>query len=330
MNNTEFIKKDNTIIPKIIGSDYNLEPGKIYTLTSEGFPGQLFLKLSDISLAIPKKIFSLKKDEIFKNRILTYFNNTDKKTVGVMLAGIKGTGKTLFAKTIALESGLPIIIVDGNVPAGKLSNYFDKIKQTPMCLLFDEVEKKWDTEDMLTFLDGLSDNSKKLILLTCNKLNKVSEYMQDRCSRIRYLRKYSDTENIELIDQILEYNNIKGNDAIDLAFYIKNYIKLLSVDNICSFIEEYVLFKDKYDLNSLLEFMNLTKIDRNLTKETVNNNKIVTTETENKEKNNLNLNEDLTVIEKQYNLKSSDLIEAVKNYVFEKSFEKENKLDQLF
>ena len=55
--------------------------------------------------------------------------------------------------------------------------------------------------------------------------------MQDRCSRIRYLRKYSDTENIELIDQILEYNNIKGNDAIDLAFYIKNYIKLLSVDN---------------------------------------------------------------------------------------------------
>lgn len=62
-----------------------------------------------------------------------------------MLAGTKGTGKTVLAKVIAKESGLPIIIVDGNYPAQYLSKFFKGFK-TPVCIIFDEIEKKWRTD----------------------------------------------------------------------------------------------------------------------------------------------------------------------------------------
>lgn len=315
MNNTEFIKIDDIIIPKPIGADYNMESGKIYNLNYNRMSGEVYMELSDVTLSIPKKVFYLKKDLSFKDRILTYFDNTNKHTTGVMLAGVKGTGKTLCAKIIAIESKLPIVIVSESVPAAKLTTYFDKIKETPMCLLFDEVEKKWNTEEMLTFLDGLSDNSKKLIILTCNNLNRVSEYMQDRCSRIRYLRKYTDTENIELINQILEYNDISGDEANDVSFYIKNYMELLSIDNICSFIEEYKIFKEKYTLDDIFEYMNLTKTDRKFTKETVDNEKIKSNSEEKAKSKAIDLKNAIEILSTEYSTMPSTIKKVLENEI---------------
>ena len=272
MSNIEFIKVGNKILPKDEGLDYKIEPGKIYDLRYNGFSGEFYIVESDVNLVLPEKIFDLKRDKNFRDRILTYYNNTNKKNIGVMLAGVKGTGKTLCAKLIAKESKLPILIPDESIRMSKLYSFFDKIKNTEFCILFDEIEKKYDTEEMLSFLDGLSTNSKKLIIMTCNELNKVSKYMKDRCSRIRYLREYSDTENIELINEVLLYNGIQGKELKDVSFYIKNYMNLLSIDNITSFIEEYVLFKDKYTLDELFSIMNLTRTNRNFDKENYDEN----------------------------------------------------------
>ena len=98
------------------------------------------------------------------------------------------------AKILAKESGLPIIVVNPDYPEGKLIKFF-KSFTTPVCVLFDEVEKNFKTEYMLDFLDGVEKTAQKLVIMTCNDLSKVSQYMQDRCSRIRYLRRYSPDEN---------------------------------------------------------------------------------------------------------------------------------------
>ena len=269
MNNTEFVKINNKIYPKSKGMDYELECGKIYNLVYDGFSNTSILELNENILNMPKKIYESNKDKLFKERVLTYYKNADTQTTGVMLAGTKGTGKSLLAKLIAIESNLPIIIVDGCYPAYRLEKYFSNYKNTEICILFDEIEKKWKTEDMLGFLDGIENTAKKLILMTCNDLGLVSNYMQDRCSRVRYLRKYGDDENIELIPEILKDNNLSDNK--ELEDFIKKHIKLLSIDNIIAFIKEYNLFKDKItDLNDLINNLNISTCNRTIENNTEN------------------------------------------------------------
>lgn len=57
---------------------------------------------------------------------------------------------------------------------------------------------------MLDFLDGVEKTAQKLVIMTCNDLSQVSQYMQDRCSRIRYLRRYSPDENAAFLPMLAD------------------------------------------------------------------------------------------------------------------------------
>lgn len=111
---------------------------------------------------------------------------------------------------------------------------------------------------MLEFLDGIQATAKKLVIMTCNNLDMVSEYMQDRCSRIRYLRKYTPSDNIEIIASVVADSGVR-NVAKVTEFIIKN-IKLLSIDNIISFINEVKLLEDDetITLEDIIEIMNIS------------------------------------------------------------------------
>lgn len=251
---SEFIKAGKNIFPKPVGCDYDLIAGKVYDLNWDGYNGTyIFSENGDLNL--PSKVYNLKKDVPFKKRVLTYFKETTAQTTGVMLAGTKGTGKTVLSKVIAKESGLPIIIVDGSYPAQHLSKFFKGFK-TPVCIIFDEIEKKWRTDRMLEFLDGVEATTKKLVLMTCNDVNQVSQYMQDRCSRVRYLRTYGDRDNIELIETLVKDNEIENVE--ETTNFIIDNIKLLSIDNVLSFIKEVKLFGSEFTLDEIIEDMNIS------------------------------------------------------------------------
>ena len=238
---TEFIKIGDRLVIKPQGADYDLIPGKVYDLSFDRYMGEDVFKENG-ELSLPTKVYSSKKDEFFKKRVLTYFNNAFTDTTGVMLAGTKGTGKTIMAKVLAKESNLPIIIVDPQYPESRLIKYFKQIS-TPVCILFDEVDKSFNTEKMLDFLDGLQKTSKKLVIMTCNNLGKVSEYLQDRCSRIRYLRKYTTDDNLEFLDVLIKDMGIKNVEEV--SKYCRENIKLLSMDNIVAFLNEIKLLEDE-------------------------------------------------------------------------------------
>ena len=249
----EFIKIGKKIINKPEGLDYELVDGKVYNLKYDRYDGYSFFE-EDGSLNLPSKLYFTKEDENFINRVVTYHKKTTKQTTGVMLEGIKGTGKTIIAKTIAQRSGLPIIVVDANYPTGRLNDFFTKFK-TNVAIIFDEVDKNWNTEDLLTWLDGVQSTAKKLALFTCNDVHKTNEFLQDRCSRIRYSRHFEANDNARFLKDIIKD---KGIEDIDGTYeFIVNNFELLSIDNINSFLDEKTLFPE-FENDDLLRDMNIS------------------------------------------------------------------------
>ncbi len=255
----EFIKVRDEIEPKpkLEGMSYDLVNGKVYDLFWDGFNDRPYLKENG-ELNMPKKIYKLKNDDDFINRVLTYFNSDiSGNTTGVLLSGTKGTGKTMLSKRIAIESGLPIIVVSIKYPMRYLTQFFKEFT-TPVVVMFDEIEKNspnWNTKDLLSFLDGIEATSKKLVLMTCNQTNELDSNLFDRCSRIRYFKEYEADSNSVFVRYIAEDKGVKNIDEV--VDFIVNKMEVKSFDNICSLIDEIILFEDK-PLEELAKVMNIT------------------------------------------------------------------------
>lgn len=251
--NAEFVKSGSRILPKPNGTDYNLINGKAYDLKWDDWSDMAYLAENG-ELNLPSKIYELNEDKIFKKRVLNNFNNHE-NSIGVMLAGTKGTGKTMLTKVIAKESNLPIIIVDSQFPTTRLIGFFKQFS-TPVCVIFDEIEKNFNTGRMLDFLDGVEKTTKKLVLMTCNELDKVSEYLQDRCSRIRYVRKYGINDNLAFLPMLIENKEIKNAEIV--RKFVEERFKLPSIDNMNAFLNEVKDLEDEdISLDDIVKYMNI-------------------------------------------------------------------------
>lgn len=239
---SEFVKVGNKIINKPVGFDYDLIDGKIYNLKYDRYGVGAYFE-EDGTLNLPKKVYSTLDDKIFISRVNRYFENTDKLSTGVMLSGIKGTGKTVMAKVIASNSKLPVIVVDEDFPTSQINDFFRKFTH-PVAVIFDEVDKHWDTEELLGWLDGVQTNAKKLVLFTCNNEDRVSNYLKDRCSRVRYTRHFEANDNARFLKEILKDKGIAEDKIEETYDFIVNNFRLLSIDNILSFIDEKLMFSD--------------------------------------------------------------------------------------
>lgn len=253
--NSQFIKYNEQIIPKPTGTDYDLVAGKIYTLSKDSYADELYLK-EDKDFEFPAVYYLGDSDSHFVNKIINSFNNTKKLTTGVLLSGLKGSGKTLMAKKIAIDSNLPIIVVDKNIPASEVEPFFAKIT-TNVCVIFDEIDKYWNTRYLLGFLDGVKPSCKKLVLCTCNDEEEINEYLNDRCSRIRYKKTFTCLTKEVILNIMKDVlgNNDKAKSATE---FIYNSIKVVSYDNVIMFAEEVKNNPDD-SYESILEDMNIGK-----------------------------------------------------------------------
>lgn len=254
-NNGNFVNSNGHIIPKPFGTDYELEPGKVYTLTHDRDLYMDYL-VEDKDFEFPKTYYLNDKDNKFINKTIDTFTKTEKMTTGVLLSGMKGSGKTLMAKKIAKMSNLPIIVVDPKVGSDDIEPFFAKIT-TDVCVIFDEIDKYWNTRYLLTFLDGVKPTCKKLVLATCNDEKEINSYLNDRCSRIRYKKRFGGLEK-DTVKGII--NDIIGDKdkANAAAEYICSNVLTISYDNIIIFGEE---LKNNPDdsFDDVIEFLNIAK-----------------------------------------------------------------------
>lgn len=236
MKNTLYIKNGTEFIPT---DDANLDiqsrlPVGTYIIKKKPMGGPLYFdKVNDFSL--PPKIYG----DTLKNsqRILSSFNDRHTNT-GVLLSGEKGSGKTLLAKHLSINSGLPVILVNEPLKGEEFNQLISGIGH-PAVIFFDEFEKVYrepeDQEALLTLLDGVF-STKKLFILTCNDKYKVNEHMRNRPGRLFYFINYKGVKS----DFIREYCedrllDKKHTDAIcNLAMLFDNF----SFDMLSSLVEE--------------------------------------------------------------------------------------------
>lgn len=206
-----------------------------YTIKQDQY-GNMFLETID-SFEMPKKVYG----DTLKNtdRIMRTFNSRSAST-GVLLAGEKGSGKTLLAKMLSIagaETGIPTIVI--NAPwSGEGFNTFIQSIEQECIILFDEFEKVYDREEqaeILTLLDGVYP-SKKLFILTCNDKYRVDSYMKNRPGRIFYMLEFDGLEPA-FIREYCE-DNLDNKKHIDTLCNISTIFDAFNFDMLKAMVEE--------------------------------------------------------------------------------------------
>ena len=203
----------------------------------EGLPKGIYeVKLSMTGFYLSKiaesftfdyKLYGL--NQKFIDYVLKTYKNTT-GNLGVLLDGIKGTGKTVTAKELCNNLQLPVILVQSMGDSNdKLIKYLSTAINFDCVFFFDEYEKEFkDSSDVLSFMDGTYNSIyRKVFLLTTNEL-KVDPNLLGRPSRIRYKKSFSNLpEEVtrEILNDILE-----DKTAIEKVIELTHSMNIITID----------------------------------------------------------------------------------------------------
>ena len=192
------------------------------------------MKLSD-KFEFDFKIYDVGCEEIVEKIKKVWNSREYNKNLGVIFNGTKGTGKTVKAKLLCNDIGLPVIIVnsdfDGDILPFITSLNFE-------CVVFlDEAEKMFDSspETLLKLIDGVYNVTRKLYLLTTNKLS-VDDNLIDRPGRIRYIQEFGNL-TAKAISECID-DNLKNPEYKDLITELVDRLEFSTIDILKNIIEE--------------------------------------------------------------------------------------------
>lgn len=247
---THYIQIDNTI--RVV--DGNLPvittslPINTYALKQDQKTDELYLQTIDMSFPNER---AYGDHNAIKNRILQLYKNRERNT-GILLTGLKGTGKTFLIKDIISTFAAwnkPTIVINEFINPIKITEFLFKIQDSAL-IVFDEFDKIYYDESkhedavqdgFLALLDGLFAN-KMLYILCGNDSEHISEYLYHRPGRIHYHICYDELS--EAVTREYAQDKLNNKEYIDDIVRLRQMIKDFSFDILRAIVDECNMFNE--------------------------------------------------------------------------------------
>lgn len=183
------------------------------------------------------KIYDLDCEDIITKVIKTWTSEVfaeSNKNLGIIFNGLKGTGKTIAAKLLSNRIGLPVIVI--SKPVEGMLEFIQSLCFESI-ILIDEAEKTFDDEQevLLKMIDGVYNNTRKLYILTTNKLT-VDENLLGRPGRIRYIKEFGNL-SAKAINEVID-DNLKDTSLKEGVLELVDSLEISTIDILKSIIEE--------------------------------------------------------------------------------------------
>ena len=178
-------------------------------------------------------------------------------SMGVMLTGSAGSGKTRVAEllaNLAIDNGMCVVLVTEVKVSIELLPFIDSLHN--MVIIFDEFSKNFDMRiqnKMLTMFSSIGPR-RKLYVITENDRRTVSPFVRTRPGRVKYAIDYERLED-EVVEEYCTDNDVDPDvykDILDLHSKAPKF----TFDHLMAIVSEHKFTPNK-TLDQLLEILNL-------------------------------------------------------------------------
>ena len=204
------------------------------------------------------------------NHIIKRYDN-QASSLGVLLTGNKGSGKSLFTTLVSnsmIDRGFPVIVINDSYSGQDMNEFLNKIGEC--VIIFDEFAKTYDRQEqnkLLTLFDGIM-SSKRIVLVTENDKHSLNDYIINRPGRFMYHFKYEKLEE-EVVNEYCDYKGVPEKIKKQIHL-LRNRSAEFSMDTLVAIVSEYQMFgSDDCNVDELVSILNISLSNESLYKLTL-------------------------------------------------------------
>lgn len=234
-----FIQNSNKFNFFDVTAAHDKLPVGVYILKDDPKEGFHLIKKEDFVL--PKKIYG--DHSIVDRWVKSSLVNTT-KNLGILLTGLKGSGKTITAQKFCIDSNLPVILINEDFHGPDFLDFMSNVKLGKAVVFIDEYEKIYPKDehqfDLLSLMDGTFQTN-LIFLMTVNSY-KINNYLVNRLSRIKYVKQYDDLE-LDIVNEVID-DMLVNKEHKQSIFDFFDKVNMRTFDILINLIKEMNLFNE--------------------------------------------------------------------------------------
>lgn len=248
-------------------SAFTTLPPAVYSLMYSEMGGY-YLTMDKERFKAPEKVFGNVSNRV--NHIIKRYDNQT-NSLGVLLTGNKGSGKSLFTTLVSnsmIERGFPVIVINDSYSGQDMNEFLNKIGEC--VIIFDEFAKTYNRQEqnkLLTLFDGIM-SSKRIVLVTENDKHCLNDYIINRPGRFMYHFKYEKLEE-EVVNEYCDYKGVPEKIKKQIHL-LRNRSAEFSMDTLVAIVSEYHMFgSEDCNVDDLVSILNISLSNESLYKLTL-------------------------------------------------------------